>query len=96
MEEQNIVTISRIAAEAAAAIVMKSSQETAAGVATLSAAIEYIKDSIDKIEKKLDNKYVTKDEFAPVKLIVYGLVGMILVAVIGAVIALVVVSKHTS
>lgn len=96
MEEQNIVTISRIAAEAAAAIVMKSNTETATAIATLAAAIEYIKESIDKIEKKIDNKYVTKDEFAPVKLVVYGLVGVILVAVMGAIIALVVITRHTT
>lgn len=93
MEEQNIVTISRIAAEAAAAIVIKSNSETATALATTNAAVEYIKEAIDKIERKIDNKYVTKDEFAPVRMVVYGLVGLILVTVVGAVIAAVVVTK---
>lgn len=36
------------------------------------------------------NRFVSKDEFEPVKLLVYGLVGLILIAVIGALLALVV------
>lgn len=40
--------------------------------------------------KAAEEKYVTKDEFNPVRQIVYGLVGLILVSVVGAVIALVV------
>ena len=40
--------------------------------------------------KDLNNKYVQKEEFTPVKTIVYGLVGMICIAVIGALVTLVV------
>lgn len=36
------------------------------------------------------NNYVTKDEFAPVQKLVYGLVGLILVAVTSGLIALVI------
>jgi len=38
----------------------------------------------------LESKFVTKSDFKPVKTIVYGATGMILVAVFGALMALVV------
>ena len=46
----------------------------------------------DDILKKLDNfdmKFVSKTEFWPVKTIVYSLVGTILLAVVGAIVALI-------
>lgn len=52
--------------------------------------IKYIRRDLDDIKERLDGKYVTKDEFAPVKSLVYGQVGLILTAVISAFIALVV------
>jgi hypothetical protein len=42
-----------------------------------------------EIKVKLESEYVTQDEFEPVKKIVYGMVGVILLAVIGALITLV-------
>lgn len=45
---------------------------------------------IDSIDDKLEKNYVSQDQFAPVKNIVYGMVSVILVAVIGAIIALVI------
>lgn len=44
------------------------------------------------INQKLDDLFVTKDEFNPVKNIVYGLVGLVLVAVAGALIRLIIVN----
>ena len=44
----------------------------------------------DKIEHNMCANYVTKDRYAPVEKLVYGLTGIILVAVIGAIIALVI------
>lgn len=52
--------------------------------------VSYIKKSIDDLTLKVDNNYVTKEEFMPVKSIVYGMVTLILIAVMGALIALVV------
>src|SRR4030042_5936172 len=37
---------------------------------------------VEKINKKLDDSYVTEDKFNPVKNIVYGMVGLILVGVL--------------
>lgn len=53
-------------------------------------SIKYIQRDIAEIKEKLADKYVTKDEFDPVKRLVYGLVGLILVAVIGALLAFVI------
>ena len=53
--------------------------------------IGYIKDNIKEIKDSLDEKYVTKTEFSPVKLIAFGFVGIIVVAVMGSIIALVVI-----
>jgi subtilase family serine protease len=52
--------------------------------------VEFIKIEITEIKKKLDSIYVTQDEFDPVRKIVYGVVSLILVAVVGAIIALVI------
>lgn len=66
----------------------------------LSAKLDFIKDllleklthadkRIDAVEAELAEK-VTKEEFGPVKSIVFGLVGLVLTAVVGALITLVV------
>lgn len=59
-------------------------------VALIAKDISYMKDKVDDVDVKLSSHYVSKEEFEPVKKIVYGLVGLILVAVVGAVISLVV------
>lgn len=51
--------------------------------------IEWIKNTL-KDMKEGQADYVTKDEFWPVKTIVYGGASIILVAVVGAIVALVV------
>jgi thiosulfate reductase cytochrome b subunit len=48
--------------------------------------IQYIRKDLREICHKLDSKYVTKAEFNPVRLIAYGLVSVLLVAVISALI----------
>lgn len=44
---------------------------------------------LKNLTKKTET-FVTKDEFAPIQRLVYGVVGVILVAVVGGIIALVV------
>ena len=46
--------------------------------------------TMDEIKTKLALSYVTQDEFKPIKLLVYGVTGLVGVAVFGAVISLVV------
>lgn len=55
--------------------------------------IEHLKDGQEEIKQMLADKYVTHDEFSPIKLIVYGMVGTILLSVLGAIIALVIKSS---
>jgi len=62
----------------------------ATSVALIVKDIGYIKDGMDEIKDTLKNEYVTKVEFSPVKQITFGFVGMIIVAVLGSLIALVI------
>jgi len=52
---------------------------------------------INEFRSEVKDTYVTKDSFEPVKKITYGLVALVLVAVVGALLALVVVkTDHSS
>lgn len=53
--------------------------------------LEYIARSVNKIEKKLEDDYVTKTEFDPIQRLVYGMVGLVMVTVLGALLAMVVI-----
>lgn len=94
--------ISIAAAEAAkvvsdAAVVAVKTIADAASVAqaVINADIGYIKKDISEIKIMLENKYVTRDQFAPVKMIAYGLVSLVLVAVVGSIMTLVLVRRVT-
>lgn len=49
--------------------------------------------SLIGLDKKMD-EMVTQDQFWPVKTLVYGFVGLVLIAVVGALIAIVVISPR--
>lgn len=51
--------------------------------------IRYIKEDVAEIKLMLDRKYVTLDQFEPVKKLVYGQTALILIGVVTAVLALV-------
>ena len=57
-------------------------------IAVMAEQIQTMSKNVDEIKAKLENDYVTQDQFDPVKKIVYGLVGLILVTVVGALLAL--------
>ena len=59
-------------------------------VTNIEGSLVEIKKSIDELVRKIDDTYVTKNEFGPVKSVVYGLVTLILTSVVGAVIYLVI------
>jgi hypothetical protein len=61
----------------------------AASDALITQTLEYIKQDIKEIKAKLDDKYVTKEEFLTVRGIVYGMVSLVLVSFVGALITLV-------
>ena len=50
-----------------------------------------LKGDIGRLNDKVDSRYVTHEEFEPIKRLVYGVVGLILVAVVGALLALVII-----
>lgn len=70
-----------------------SAQNDTTKLAVLETNIIYIKEKLDDIDKKVSSGYVTKEEFEPIKKIVYGLVSLILTAVVGAIVALVLGAK---
>lgn len=55
-----------------------------------------IDNKLKKIEEMVDNKYVTKQEFNPIKAICYGIVTIFMGAVLTAIAALVVIGKSGS
>lgn len=55
--------------------------------------ITYIKEKLNTVDEKVSTHYVSKEEFEPIRKIVYGLVALILVGVVGALLALVVGAK---
>lgn len=59
-------------------------------IAVIQTDINYIKKSVDELNEKLEDKYVTQDEFDPIKKLTYGLVALILTSVVGAIISIVV------
>lgn len=66
---------------------MRSSENYDVGVGK---DVEQIKKDITEIKLLVTQNYVRREEFNPVQKIVYGLVSVILMAVVGAVIALVI------
>jgi hypothetical protein len=86
----------RDAAEMVNAAAMTAHQVTSSAAAAAKGLAEatrgdvrHMQIALDEIKLKLDNKYVTVEAFQPVKSLVYGMVGTILVAVVGALVALV-------
>ena len=52
--------------------------------------ISYIRRDIMEIKDRLGKNYVTRDEFTPVRSIVYGMVGFILLAVVGGIVSFII------
>lgn len=67
---------------------MSQSEETQ--FALINQKLGTIEETLHAIVTKLENHYVTQDQFKPVKAIVYGQTALILTAVIGGIIRLVV------
>lgn len=59
-------------------------------LALIAQDIKYIQRDVMDIKSKIENDYVTREEFDPIKKIIYGLVTLILTAVVGALVGLVV------
>lgn len=59
-------------------------EDTNSLIAVISNDLAYIKRDIADIKIKLEQNYVTKDEFSIVKNIVYGMVALVLTSFMGA------------
>ena len=57
-------------------------------LALIEQSLEFIKKDVKQIKDELDGKYVTQNQFEPVKKVVYGLVSLTLISVVGAILAL--------
>jgi hypothetical protein len=66
----------------------KESMETK--IALLKRDVGFVLDELKVIKKLIEDKYVTKEEWQPYKTILNSLIGLILLAVIGAVLTLVI------
>jgi len=68
-------------------------QITKTQIAVMANDLQYIKSEIHDLKDLQQNSYVTKERFLPIEKIVYGLVVLILIAVVGALINLVIRGK---
>jgi hypothetical protein len=64
-------------------------------LATIEERTKSILYDIKEIKHDMDNRYVSKEEFEPIKMLVYGLVGMIMSSVIMGLILLLVNSPKS-
>jgi len=64
-------------------------KDSSESIALFAQTLDYIKQDIKEIKDKLDNKYVTKEEFSTVKTIAYSLVSVVCLAALGSVMALI-------
>lgn len=64
-------------------------QSDETNIAVMASNVADIKDDVKDIKIRLENNYVTKEAFEPVRKLVYGLVTLIIVAVFGALMSLV-------
>jgi hypothetical protein len=58
--------------------------------------IAYMRQDVLDIKSNLNNTYVTKDQFDPIKKLVYGLVGLILTAVVISIMTLLITGKAST
>jgi len=59
-------------------------------IAVMAEQIRSIDETVREIKQKMERDYVTQDQFRPVRSVVYGLVTIILTAVVGGLVGLVV------
>jgi hypothetical protein len=58
-------------------------------IAIIDAKLGHIRDDVTEIKDIMRGDYVRREEFKPVKDVIFGLVGVILIAVAGAMVTLV-------
>lgn len=83
----------KVVSDAAAIAIQTIASAASAAQSVVNLDIGYIKRDVAEIKKMLDDKYITKSEFWPVKTIAYGLVSLVLVAVVGSVMTIVITKR---
>lgn len=73
-----------------AAKLIKETSESVANIKLIANDLTYVRADVTEIKKKLEDKYVTQDQFAPVQKLVYGLVAVLGIAVVGGIIKLII------
>jgi len=68
----------------------RTNDRTNIDLAVIATDVSYIKRDVAEIKNKLEADYVTRQEFDPIKKVIYGLVTLILTGVVGAIISLVI------
>jgi hypothetical protein len=71
----------------------QASADSKADFKIMSNDIAYMRQDVIDIKMSLNNSYVTKDQFDPVKKLVYGMTSLILTAVIVAIMTLLIGKK---
>ena len=79
----------KVVSDAAVVALKTIADATANAQTSLMVDISYIKKDISEIKTLLENKYVTKEAFGPVKSIAFGMVALVLVAVVGSLLTMV-------
>lgn len=83
----------KVVAEAAQKAVVTLASAASAAQALVNLDVSYIKKDVTEIKEMLKSNYVTKEAFNPVKIITYGMTGIALCGVVGAVVSLVIIRK---
>lgn len=68
---------------------MPKKSNTDVNIAVIQSNLVDIKEDVHDIKTKLESEYITKAEFEPVKRIVYGVIGILGVATLGAIFKLI-------
>lgn len=68
------------------------SNKTEVSLATMKNDIDYIKERLDGLHSMMKDELVTKYEFSPVRNLVYGATGLVLLGVITAIVRLIMLS----
>ena len=82
-------TVVRVAAAAADQVTLTAAHAAQALSEATKIDLGYIKEELKDIKSRLDNKFVTKEIFDPIRKIVYGQVALVLIAVVGGLLAMV-------
>jgi len=72
---------------------MKTNDNLSIQIAVIGQKVTTIESTVQNIQEKLEGHYVTKEEFDPIKKVVYGMVTLILTSVLAALLAFILKGK---